>query len=272
LETIQRQLLGLGTNISYPNIHEAQIKDAVIPLKNVIAELLGAKRYYPENPTDDREVYHQQHDNNDDVEVTKTDNQVFVIPKGHADLTDAGNNYNRNQTGQDDSPIATRTRARQQQNAESEENKSQTSPGINTDMDVGPHLTILPLNDIPVRYTRQNKRQQQEDVIREDQPTRSSTVTTASKRKHQNARKKHKHNVSTNSNRSDPSWQEIYNILANMKEPQDTQTSMKETEDDETKNFINAVVLDKLSGKPLKYSNLKHTDENEEWEEAEHTE
>jgi hypothetical protein len=44
------------------------------------------------------------------------------------------------------------------------------------------------------------------------------------------------------------------------------------TEDMETNNFINAVVLDKISGKPLKYSNLKNTDDKHEWEQAEHTE
>jgi hypothetical protein len=71
LETIQRQLLGLGTNISYPNIHEAQIKDAVIPLKNVIAEVLKAKRFYPDNTPDNRPVYQQEHDNNNDVTVQK---------------------------------------------------------------------------------------------------------------------------------------------------------------------------------------------------------
>jgi len=58
-----------------------------------------------------------------------------------------------------------------------------------------------------------------------------------------------------------------------MLEPQITPTTMAEqhTEDDAT-NFINAIVLDKVSGKPLKYSNLKNTDDKDEWEEAEHTE
>ena len=104
---------------------------------------------------------------------------MFVIPKGHADLTDSGQNYNRDQTGQDDSPIATRTRARQQQIVASDEEKSQAAPRIESDMDVGPHLTILPINDIPVRYTRRNKRQQQEDTIRGSQPPTNATVTTA---------------------------------------------------------------------------------------------
>ena len=113
-------------------------------------------------------------------------------------------------------------------------------------MDVGPRLTILPINDVPARYTRHNKRQHQEDTIRGSQPPNSnisSTVTTSSKHKHRIAQKKPRRATgSSGRNQQDPTWQEIYNILANnnMVEPQNNQTVAEtetetETEDDETK-------------------------------------
>jgi hypothetical protein len=111
LDNIQRQLLGLSTNTSFPNIHESLIHDAVIPLKELVAKIEEGTKHYPQqtrSPTIQpflADVHVGEHQR-----ILRTDGLVKVINKDYVDQRVLPADTTRDQTNNKDEPVAKGTR------------------------------------------------------------------------------------------------------------------------------------------------------------------
>ena len=286
LDNIQRQLLGLSTNTSFPNIHEGGIHDAVMPLRDLVAKMEKGTKHYPQQKRDPNKIGF----NNDlhvgkDQRVLKTDGLVYVCNNNYDDQRviprEDDNRQHCNESIEiiiPDNPIATRTRGQIKRQRQVEEETDRHERITNTSnepipMTVGPNETFNNMTD-------------------EHEPRYHNM------KDHPNVKWIRKHKKHIRAERiqkdGDPSWEDIMTAtrpmateqqattirVTKLNEQQQIDTTHNNIVDTETQNVemediemqANGTVLNKTTGKPLKYGQLKKQDDAKHWKQAEHEE
>ena len=260
LQQIQRQLMGITQDTSPLHIHEALVHDAIRPLQALITGLLEGTKYYA----------------NTDKPTIPTETTAQATPppqdKQHEHGNDNSRHVPQSRNGQQseskhEGPISSRTRqqhrwASAQIEGQHTSHQDQNNQTVTTK---GGRKTKTIKNDPP-----QEQQTQHPATSLGDNP--QLTVTTPALEdydliaptgmvqveKHKTRHQKRQRRSHTNSISTDHTWQHRATLTRN--------------NEDHNNINVHATVLDDITGKPLRFGQLRHTKEADIWSKALHGE